>query len=382
MKRAPLKVLALALAIALPVETMSYLAGKMLARQSLLYEPQPLASHEYAAYLKDRHPVLGWPGRNAGRYEFDDAGSRLVPSFPDPAMPSCAAVYGDSYTWGYSVSPEQTYANVLSTLMRCRVANYGIGGYGTDQAFLRYQDTAHDRPPIVILGHYSDNIVRNVNQERGFLTNQVLALKPRFVLADGELTLVPLPELTEAEYRSLGARGRQLLPNDYFAPGGPAGIRSFEFPYTLSVAGIVRHYRLRAGLEGRPSYAEFYDPLHPSQALQVTEALMHAFVEAARRRGQKAMILLIPDEKDLRWLRAHGALPYAELATRLRASGIAVPAVAEALSRDLGGRDPCSLYTRCGDGHFAPGAHRQLAEIAYGALASLGWLKSAYEPGL
>jgi hypothetical protein len=227
----------------------------------------------------------------------------------------------------------------------------------------------------VILGYFSENITRNISQERGFQTNQILQLKPRFLLQGNELRLVPLPNLTEAEYRSLRSRARELLPHDYFAPGGPSGIRSLEFPYLLSVAGAFQHYRLQARLRGRPSYAQFYDPEHPSGALPLTEAIIKTFVDTARSRGQKPMVLLIPDEKDLRWLRGRGVLPFAELAERLRSAGVIAPRVAEVLERKLGSRDPCEIYNRCASGHFTPEGYRWLAETAYAGLTEAGWLR-------
>ena len=84
------------------------------------------------------------------------------------------------------------------------------------------------------------------------------------------------------------------------------------------------------------------------------------------------MVLLISDEKDLRWLRNHGVLPYAELANRLRSAGVIAPRVAEALNKALGSRDPCELYTRCASGHFTPEGYRRLAEIAFASLREIG----------
>lgn len=373
--RALLKVLVLVGIVVLSVEIMSFAAGKFLAHSYLLYDP-PRAEN-YATYLQNRDPVVGWPSRASfGHDEFDRSGSRLVPRYPDPAIPSCAALFGDSFTWGAEVTPEQAYGNVLSGLMGCRVANYGVPGYGTDQAYLRYARVINDNAPIVILGHYSVNINRNINQERGFLTNQVLGLKPRFVLEADELKLIPLPNLTEAEYLSLRSHAQQLLPYDYFAPGGPSGIHSFGFPYALSAVSAVQHYRVQARLRRRPSYAQFYDPEHPSRALQVTEAIIKTFASEALRRNQKPMVLLIPDEKDLRWLRDHGALPYGELAKRLRNADVIVPGVAEKLIKDLGSRDPCELFTRCGGGHFTPDGYKRLAEIAFAKLREIGWVET------
>lgn len=367
------KLVVLAGIIVLPVELMSFATGKLLVRASLLYDPPPIEN--YAAYLEKRDPILGWPNPSGiGQGEFDSAGSRRVPSFPDPAAPSCAALFGDSFTWGNEVGPEDAYGNVLAGLMGCRVANYGVPGYGTDQAYLRFRSVIRDPAPIVILGHFSDNIVRNINQERGFFSNQSMGLKPRFVLEADELKLIPLPNLSEAAYRSLRSQAGTLLPYDYFAPGGPSGLRSLEFPFVLSVSGALRHFRVQARLQRRPSYAEFYDPAHPTQALQITEAIIKAFASEARRRGQKPLVLLIPDEKDLRWLRERGALPYGELAARLRNAGVVVADAAEALENDLGGRDPCELYTRCGSGHFTAHGYKRLAELAFARLRQLGWI--------
>ena len=53
------KVLVLVGMVALPVEIMSFIAGKMLADKSLLYDPPPIEN--YADYMKNRDPVLGWP---------------------------------------------------------------------------------------------------------------------------------------------------------------------------------------------------------------------------------------------------------------------------------------------------------------------------------
>ena len=368
-------VLLLIVIIALPIEFMSFVAGKFLAHLTLMYDPPRF--DDYADYMKSRDPILGWPSRNNfGKGEFDSSGSRVVPNFPDPSLPSCAALFGDSFTWGDEVTPEQAYGNVLSGMMGCRVANYGVGGYGTDQAYLRYDKVIKDNAPIVILGHFSDNIIRNINQERGFLTNQPLGLKPRFTLESDKLNLVPLPTMTEAEHLSLSLHARKLLPYDYFAPGGPSGIHSLKFPYSFSVLGTIEHYRIQARIKGIPSYSQFYDPEHPSHALQVTEAIIKAFVNEAHIRGQKPMVLLIPDEKDLRWLRDHGALPYAELADRLRKADIIVPDIAEELNKYLGSRDPCELYTHCGGGHFKPDGYKILAGVVYAKLRDIGWVRA------
>jgi lysophospholipase L1-like esterase len=365
-------ILVLVAVVALPVELFSFFAGKLLANKGLLYFPEKIES--YTSYLQNRDPVLGWPSKiELNHGEFDQSGSRIVPSYPDTSLPSCAALYGDSFTWGQEVDPEHAYGNVLAGLMGCRVANYGVPGYGTDQAYLRYERVIKDNAPIVILGHYSENIIRNVNQNRGFLTNQPIGLKPRFILEANKLKLIPLPNLTEAENLNLISSAHDILPYDYFAPGGLSGLHSLKFPYTLSTIGAFQHYRLQAKIMGKVTYAKFYEPTHPSQALQVTEAIIKSFVNEAHSRNQNPLVLLIPDIKEIRWLRDHGTLPYAELATRLRMSGVEVIDVAVELNKIAGTQDPGKFYGHDGTGHLNQEGYKQLANIIFNKLKELEW---------
>jgi hypothetical protein len=352
------------------VEGLAALGSLLLARQVLLYRPSGL--EKWPRYLAERDPALGWPGtRSLGHEELDASGSRRVPAFPDPRAPSCAALFGDSFTWGAEVPPEQAYGNVLAQKLGCRVSNFGVEGYGTDQAVLRYERLA-PTAPFVVLGYYADNIVRNVNQERAFLTNEPFGLKPRFVLEGDRLALVPLPAIGLADYAHLDERAQALLPHDYFRPGGPAGVTAMRFPFTLSVLRTLRHYRIRAALRGEASYAAFYEPSHPSRALAVTAAIMERFVSGARARGQTPLLLLIPDVKDLERLRAGRPITYQPLVDRLVARQLPVVSAAEPLLKSLGAEPPCALYTRCSGGHFRPDGYRLLAELVEAAFRGAG----------
>ena len=119
----------------------------------------------YGAYLRDRDPLLGWPYPSSlNQRQRDASGSRLIPAFPDPREHQvCVSVYGDSFTWGAEVDDEHASGNVLSRRLGCRVANSGVNGYGTDQAYLRFRSKVEDEAEIVILSHFSVLIMRNVN---------------------------------------------------------------------------------------------------------------------------------------------------------------------------------------------------------------------------
>jgi hypothetical protein len=371
-REAAWKYLVVALGVALAIELSALAAGRLLARRGFVYAPAELSLYE--EFLRLRDPLLGWPAPSAiGTGEVDRSGSRLVPRYADPARhPSCVALFGDSFTWGDEVAPADSYANALSGLLGCRVANYGVPGYGTDQAYLRFRDRIRDGAKVAVLAHWSEDIIRNVNQFRGFISAKGIALKPRFTVdGDGRLVLVPIPELGLREFAEIDRR-RELLPHEYFHPGGPSGVTALRFPYSASLLHLARHHRLRARLRGDPAWAEFYDPAHPSGALQVTLAILRDFVRVARERGQEPVVLVLPDVRDLQELRESGRLAYAPLLEGLARSGIEAPDAARRLLELLAGRDPCVLFTRCPGGHLNPEGHALVARIARDWIAERG----------
>ena len=112
---------------------------------------------------------LGWPApRDATAPPRDHTGAKLNTDFPEPGT-ACAAAYGDSFVWGEEVAPAEGWIEQLSRLIGCRVSNYGVSGYGTDQSFVRFQRNIGEAAPVVILGIFAENVVRNVVDYRSFL---------------------------------------------------------------------------------------------------------------------------------------------------------------------------------------------------------------------
>ncbi len=103
----------------------------------------------YAKYRAEYDTILGWPLKNDGR--FDAGGAGPSPAFPNTDHP-CVALFRDSFTFGSEVSDDVVWGNVLARRLGCRVANYGIGVYGTDQAYLRFLEQDVGSGAVVILG--------------------------------------------------------------------------------------------------------------------------------------------------------------------------------------------------------------------------------------
>lgn len=101
---------------------------------------------------------------------------------------------GDSFTFGESVSDDETYAFRLQQLLpRAEVMNFGVHGYAHDQMLILLREKGLPlKPDIVLLGFISDDMGRNVLGFRDYA-------KPKFELRDGKLSLegTPVPPLEQ-----------------------------------------------------------------------------------------------------------------------------------------------------------------------------------------
>jgi hypothetical protein len=70
---------------------------------------------------------------------------------------------GCSYTWGHGVENDSTYASKLEEKTGLRVANFGMGGYGTVQSLLMLHRNLNTQPRIIIYGFLNVHITRNLS---------------------------------------------------------------------------------------------------------------------------------------------------------------------------------------------------------------------------
>jgi hypothetical protein len=283
------------------------------------------------------------------------------------------SLYGDSFVFGDEVDDEHAWANLLAHKLGVRIANYGVGGYGTDQAFLRFRANTGDTSSVVVLGHLSENILRVLTRDRDLLNySRYYALKPRFVLDEhGTLRLLPLPELSEDEYlRSVALKSPLLaIEDETFQPGGPAGACSFEFPFTLSLVRSFGDFRLRAALHGRPEYAAFYDPQSPLRGVALTATILETFTREAKERGKRPIVLILPTRGDILWVRKTGSWTYGPLLEELAKRRIDVLDFGPRLNEYIGAHDVFAFFkTRA---HYSEATSSVLADFMYQQLAPL-----------
>ena len=212
---------ALVVLVFVSVEALSFIALHVLeTRYHLSYAPVVTASiaASHRRMLEDllagnityvtHSPALGWtikPSGSSPLYRANSQGFRANRTYePRPlANRLRIAAFGDSFTHGDDVGNADTWQEALARLNdHLEVLNFGVGGFGFDQAYLRYrQDGVAYQPHIVLIGFMSENILRSLSVFRPFYVGgtSLPLSKPRFAIEDGRLTLIenPLKELSQ-----------------------------------------------------------------------------------------------------------------------------------------------------------------------------------------
>jgi lysophospholipase L1-like esterase len=345
------------------IELMAYLKSEYLVSYSIGFTPLHI-TESYENYSKRYHHQLGWLSQ---RERVDAMGSRYIPAFNNPEQnKTCVSLYGDSFTEGFGVDHEHAWSNVLSLLLNCRVANYGVSGYGTDQAFLRFLDNRKDQARLVILGYLSENLMRNVNQLRNLISDVPSChVKPRFILNEqGQLTLVPIPHLTKKQYEDLKTHPEHILHHEFYLPGGLSGYQRQKFPYTWGIIKVFpilfKNMVLRQG-----TYYGLYQPGNPAQAVEITVAIMEEFCREARKRSQQPLVLIIPTHIDMATYRHIGKWVYQPLTDILTQRQLEFIDVGPKFLQNLGNAKLETLYNPKSQYHLSEKGNWLLAKIVY-----------------
>jgi hypothetical protein len=133
--------------------------------------------------LPSRTTVLAVPGAAKVSYAIDAWGNRAQndTGAPDPAKPTLV-VAGESIAAGHGLPFEQTFASLLASKLQLQLVDAGVGGYGTDQALWRLEETLPKlaQPRVVVMVFLPIQLWRNVQDYR-----------PRLILQDGALARQP-----------------------------------------------------------------------------------------------------------------------------------------------------------------------------------------------
>lgn len=245
---------------------------------------------------------LGWLNRQgqsdpAGRITtVNSLGARSTREYDEQPAEGILrlACFGDSFTFGSEATDEEVWcAQLEASDERLEVMNFGVAGYGLDQALLRFRKLRSTiDADVLVIGLQVDGIGRVVNRCRPLLAtaSRQVFVKPRFLLRGGELELVPLPFEGREDFLGCVTRGEliETLAEHEFWTTDPPWLTSSSLMRLLAAqsAAAKRHRRtLWRATEGEP--------------FRLTLALLEAFRREARTGGiREVVLLLFPDRRD------------------------------------------------------------------------------------
>jgi hypothetical protein len=244
---------------------------------------------------------LGWsPNTNSAIFAGD--GSRNSQSTFEREKVSA---YGDSFVFGAEVTAEQSFPYQLSLMIGSGVKNFGVGGYGPDQAILRLEGhlIAGDRPKMVVLGMPSENIARTVNLFRRYYvpSEGPHFTKPLFILDDEQkwrlVDAIPRWPLSEVAWRKLLAATRD---HDRWYAQNRSRPR-LQFPYSLATFQVARFLLF--------DVLRWQDLYEDDRALSTMKYLLRHFVSLSKEYEFAAVFVIVPMPEDLLKLK-EGGEPY------------------------------------------------------------------------
>jgi hypothetical protein len=266
---------------------------KLLMRPGGLVQLDTVLGWRYRAGFRDSSTMINIQGLR---------GTRDYSSHPVDTVFRVAA-FGDSFVYSNEVNTQDSWASLLENRYPdIEILNYGVGGYGVDQAYLRYLHEGKDlSPDLILIGFIRDDITRVVNVYRRFRSTQEVPLtKPRFGLDRSERLVHLASPLRVSDYEKLleePSRVAALGKYDYWYDSAIYRNPLYDYSALVRIVtgiGIRVANRLGSGRLIRDGVLN-----SQSEAFRVQLALFRNFVDSARARGARPVILLFPDREDI-----------------------------------------------------------------------------------
>lgn len=414
-RRAAIVALAPAFLVGLVIlEVVSYLSLERYGRgidgmPTVAWEEFPDVDRELLEKFSSFDATLGWeprpntekrkdtgdhlPGeelKTVVTYSTDEYGSRVCPAAErDPAGDATVSTYGDSYCFCRGVDDDETIQHYLARTLDTHVGNYGAGNYGIDQALLRLKETYPDDPSdYVLMVVTASSIARILSVWKHYQEfGNVLAVKPRYTLANGSLDLLESPVDEKADLQALEDRAEALRSADYHHDPW-FGDHLASFPYLLDFLGTPDNVRYavygaiedlerrfdtslpgidpgvrkrRTELRMQRERVEYHDDLFDRKA-DLFSAVVGDFVSYADEQGFTPVLVMV---QQLRYAKHEpdGGRVYGDLLDRLdkRYSPLQTIDMTDHLDA---GEDVESLYIQRGEGgHYSPETNERIAEV-------------------
>ncbi|MFH0958454.1 MAG: SGNH/GDSL hydrolase family protein [Pseudomonadota bacterium] len=329
--------------------------------------------------LRMFHPLLGWDyppdityqDIDNVTYHHGSLGERITCTSYEKTLVS---TFGDSFTYCANVQDDCTWQTFLAKKLNQNVLNFGVGGYGTDQAVLKHELQNHVNSKIVMLCILPENINRVVNIYRPFYTyNDPLKLtKPIFVKNREELVLIPNPlksvddidKLDDPEFMMELAKYDYWYQLDQKLPG-------LLFPWTVSLFRWRDAVLKQIGISLPRTAYTLLKPHYPwnlfdeEYPFSVMCHLVDRFVANASARGSFPIIVIMPHKDYIQESMDYGVNRVARLEEYMTAKNYTfIDAVQLMTNMKPSTSELETMYS----GHATARGNEVLAEIIYNHL--------------
>ncbi|NOY75239.1 MAG: SGNH/GDSL hydrolase family protein [Kiritimatiellaeota bacterium] len=270
------------------------------------------------------HPVLGYTlhdyvfrdgmRKTLSQYSYEKRGGhRKMINYADKR---CRInTYGDSYTQGAQVSDGETWQEVLAAHFREPIRNFGVGGYGVYQAYLKAMEIEADdelAAENIILNIWDDDYMRNIDaarwnrvawmcrdiprgKEDGYPVHGFPWAHIRYNLESGKF------EEREGQLKDAGELRKLVGKENYYEffkddhvvhlytlrEGGDAPVAELE--------KMAEAFGMNVDLRNSATRADDARRLHYAYGIKSTKYLVDKFQDWSRRSNRKLMIILSYD---------------------------------------------------------------------------------------
>lgn len=323
---------------------------------------------------------LGWsPRPNSqsadGFFSYNSVGIRSAPAEYSPQPPPGTlriALFGDSFTHGSEVPFENTWGyyledNLKKAGIEAEVINFGVDAYGIDQAYLRWKELGYKfSPDIVILGLQMENVIRNVNLIRPLYRSRtgIPFSKPRFVLNEDRLELLNVPTISPERIPVIieNIETWDLVKYEYFF--NPEDYQERIWLKSKLAAFSLEVARPNANDENQSLFRDEDTWDLSKEPAQLTLRIIQEFKQDVESQGRQFLIVRLPILKDVDYILADKAFPYAALLEKIdEENEIIYPEreqLQEVIALYLSSAN--ELFTREGGGHYSAIGNQVIAD--------------------
>jgi hypothetical protein len=231
------------------------------------------------------------------------------------------AIFGDSFSASAEVTYIKSWESILrSTLenlgIRVEIINFAVGGYGMDQAYLRWHHEGKlFSPDIVLFGFQPENTKRNINLIRSIynLRTGIPFTKPRFILTDDKsLSIINTPTVPINQVVKLlhDFDNWSLLEYEYFYDEKYSNYFLYRSKFFASIHKLIEK------INYRNNQINFYSL--QNEPAQIVFEIINQFNNEVINENGKFIIVHFPTKSELLFLNNNLDYTYRNLLNELK----------------------------------------------------------------